>query len=266
MSYEKLAKALLRGKMYFGPALNALQGAPIRHAYLDALVGQIDRAAGLRVRLLEIGSWAGGSAITLCAALKRRGLDGVVTCVDAWQPYDLRGEQPPIYKDMSDAARDGDAYKLFRHNVAAAGLSDMVETRVGYSGDVLPSLDRGSFDLVFVDGSHKYRDVLSDIRLAAPLLRDRGIMCGDDLELQADQLDPQELEKAVASEIDYVLDQPNNVGYHPGVTKAVWEAIGHVSFWAGLWAMRRAGSEWTEIVLPNDQDLKIPAHLQESAE
>src|SRR6266403_5680313 len=91
MSYKFLAEALLSGKPYFGLALRAMQGVPERHEYFLPIVSSVisssARRKGGTVEILEIGSCAGGSAITWALALRQTGAAGKVTCVDPWKPY-----------------------------------------------------------------------------------------------------------------------------------------------------------------------------------
>src|SRR6185503_20791796 len=120
MSYRRLAEAMLQGRPYFGPALRALQGPPERHQYIRPVVNAVKNAAG-PLEILEIGSWAGASAISWAAALKELGLQGRVTCVDAWLPYfDLEKEKGGHYERMNRAAETGMIYKLFQHNVSCS--------------------------------------------------------------------------------------------------------------------------------------------------
>src|ERR1051325_9977009 len=93
---KRLIDALLLGKPYFGTAMRALQGPVKRHAYLQAIAREA-AATSKRgdVRVLEIGSWVGASAITWASSLQKFGVKGTVTCVDAWEPYfdlDIDGE------------------------------------------------------------------------------------------------------------------------------------------------------------------------------
>ena len=94
-----------------------------------------------QVRILEIGSWAGASAITWAEAIKKLGRSGRVTCVDLWQPYfDLTVEQESHYREMSEAAKENKIFNLFLHNIRAANVSDMIDYLIGNARDVLPKL------------------------------------------------------------------------------------------------------------------------------
>ncbi len=239
MSYRRLAEALLTGQPYFGPALRGLQSPPVRHKYMLPFVKAVLDGAGGPIEILEIGSWAGASAISWASALKKLQLEGHVTCVDPWRPYfDLGKEHSLHYQRMNRAADSGMIYRLFRHNVACSGFSDVIRAHVGESRAILPGLASQHFHLVYIDGSHAFEDVLFDIRQANRLVRPGGIICGDDLELQAKDLDPAELEAVAGSGQDYVFSEALRVHYHPGVTAAVGREYGEVNAWDGFWAVR----------------------------
>jgi hypothetical protein len=187
---------------------------------------------------------------------------GRVLCVDPWQAYfDTEKNSAETYREMNAAAVGDKIFRLFEHNIRTSGIAHCVEVRRGTSRDVLPQLPAASFDIVYIDGSHRFEDVLHDIREARRLVRDGGIICGDDLELEASSLDQSELSKAVADDREFVYSTVGHVYYHPGVTQAVAEEFSSLGVWNGFWAVCRCGTEWTSPIL----DLRsacIPAHIQ----
>jgi len=259
MSYQRLARALLHGREYYGRALESLQGLPERHRCMRPVVEKAaEFNAGRSLQILEIGSWAGASTVSWAKAVKSLPHAGRVVCVDPWQPYfDLHVERGFVYAAMNEVARQGDVLQLFVHNIRSAGVSDIVDYRVGASGEILPQLETASFDVIYIDGSHAMDDVMSDLSNAARLIRNGGIICGDDLELQRDAIDVAEHEAALASGRDYVRSLSAG-DYHPGVTEAVARFFGRVFSWNGFWAVRRVntGWEWPEI-----QPGELPAHI-----
>jgi predicted O-methyltransferase YrrM len=262
MSEKNLIEALLRGKPYFGSAMCALQGPAIRHQYLGALVDVVGRSKRWRkIRILEVGSWAGASAVSWAKAIKKLGRRGRVTCVDLWQPYfDLTIHHEAHYREMSEATIEKKIFQLFLHNIRAAQVSDMVDYVVGNAREILSRLPSEKFDIVYIDGSHAYEDVRSDIRDAKRLVRERGIICGDDLELRRNDVDEQEHIAAIEQQKDYVYSQKAHENYHPGVTEAVAREFGDVSCWEGIWAMQKIGGGWEK----TDLDMKkveIPQHI-----
>src|SRR5207249_9617995 len=72
-----------------------------------------------------------------------------------------------------------------RSSDLAAGLRDIILVKRATSRGVLSKLPDKHYGLIYVDGSHKYDDVSFDLSAASRLLRDGGILCGDDLELHS---------------------------------------------------------------------------------
>jgi len=250
---------------YFGTRCASRQGISSRHRYMSALVASWIRAhSGELCTVLEIGSWTGGSAITWAQALNEAGAAGQVVCIDKWEVnFEAAANAAEVYKEMTRAAASGDAEKLFWHNVRAAGVENRVALLRGFSQEILPLLESRRFSIVFVDGSHFYKDVLHDIGHASRLVQDRGIVCGDDLEVQRHECSEKTLRAGIAIDADYQLDDRTGLWYHPGVTAAVGELLGPVSVWEGFWAIERRGDTWQQVQLADVRD-ELPPHLRSS--
>lgn len=235
--WRDLAESILQNRPYFGAAMAAGQARPERMRHFPATVAAV-RGDG-NISVLEIGSWAGQSTVAWAQAIDATGLDGSVVCIDPWVPYfDEKVNDAAWYREMNRAAENSSIYNLFQHNIASSGFAAVIEPRIGTTAEIAPTLPPGSFDLVFVDGSHLYQDVVVDLREAARLVRDGGLICGDDLERQAADLDPDSLRVATESGQDTVD------GFHPGVTRAVSEAFGPVSVHDGFWCAKKEGGVW----------------------
>lgn len=252
-------------KPYFGRQLSAFQSPPVRYALLADLVRQVLRGKA-SVRILEVGSWAGASAITFATVIRELGIsDGKIICIDQWGKYFVAQDKSLHYKCMDAAIAQGEIQKLFRHNITACGVGDMVEIKQARSCEALPELESGSYDLVYLDGSHKKDDVLCDLQQAKRLVRSGGVICGDDLELLKSQLDSGAHQVELDRGTDYVVDPKTGVSYHPGVTEAI--AIMFDGVWQerGLWCVERFGERWSS---PSFQagNLEIPPHLQHAVE
>jgi len=265
MTLRSLKEALLSGRPYFGPTMRALQGLPIRHAYMQAVVELLskeNRTGAFKV--LEVGSWAGGSAITWAKAIQEYFGDGQVVCVDAWQPYfDTNIDSDSVYIQMNEAAQNGSIYDLFLHNIRTSGVANLILPMIGNSHDVLPTLDKGDFSIVFLDGSHRFEDVKNDILHSLDLIKEGGILCGDDLELQISEAGSVEAAEDATSDQDFIKSKLCGVNYHPGVTCAVGETFEEVSMWEGFWAMRKTATGWVKVDLSNCK-IVIPEHIAES--
>jgi predicted O-methyltransferase YrrM len=125
-------------------------------------------------KILEIGSYEGRSTCFLIEAVgARRGYD--IYCVDPW----TRSASHNVPMDLVE--------KRFDANVALAAARTANKGRVtkmkGSSIDLLPAMlpgHKGTFDLVYVDGSHEAHDVLLDAVLGFHLCRPGGLLIFDD--------------------------------------------------------------------------------------
>jgi predicted O-methyltransferase YrrM len=127
-------------------------------------------------RLLEIGSYEGRAAcflIEACAADRPIELH----CVDTWAggvEHDS-GAMPEVearFDRNLAAAREGAAHPVDFHKHKSLSAPALVR--------LLAAGRAGSFDLVYVDGSHQAPDVLADAVLAFMLLRVGGLIIFDD--------------------------------------------------------------------------------------
>jgi hypothetical protein len=121
-------------------------------------VGRLDPGA----LVLEIGSHQGRSTIILGLAARARGAR--VIAVDAFVDGKLFGGSPTRQR--------------FEANIAAAGLTDVVELVVGYSTKLRPTWDR-PIDLLYVDGKHDYWTYTDDLLWSRHLPADAEILVHD---------------------------------------------------------------------------------------
>lgn len=102
--------------------------------------------------VVEIGSHQGRSTVVLGHAA--RAVGARVVAIDAFVDGRLFG--------------GGSTRDRFEENIAAAGLTDVVELVVGYSTKLRPTWDR-PVDLLYVDGKHDYWTYVDDLRWSAHL-------------------------------------------------------------------------------------------------
>lgn len=138
--------------------------------------------------IIEVGSWLGASAIHMAGLLKKHGLDeSAIICVDTW----LGAVE--FWGDHADATRYGQlliengspqVQKQFIANVLHQGLRDTIIPFQQESGTAARVLNRMGVraDVIYIDASHLEDDVERDIRVWWPLLREGGVMMGDDYE------------------------------------------------------------------------------------
>lgn len=124
------------------------------------------------VRILEIGSWEGRSALFFLNYLP---LSRIV-CID---PFAGNAEhhRDPYFADLARKSE-----RQFDANLAA--FAPRIDKIKGLSSDVLPelALTGRRFDLAYIDGSHMAADVYRDATLTWSLMVDAGIVIFDDYE------------------------------------------------------------------------------------
>lgn len=242
--------SLKNGLVYFGKVHAAKQSWDIRTQHMEALLTrECARHLGEEFNFLEVGSWAGGSAILWANTLKKCGKrNAKVICVDAWTDYiNLDYNANSVHRAMKSAFEDDGIFRLFNHNIRCSGNADMVLPFRGKSCDLMKMFSPGYFDTVYVDGDHTYQACHQDILDGMKLVKEGGILCGDDLELQYHEVDEAYL-RQVAQEHDCVMDPKTQSFYHPGVALAVWDAFHQpVTAKDGFWAMRKSGGAFVPV-------------------
>lgn len=129
-------------------------------------------------RILEVGSFEGAS---VCYLIEKLGHAGAleVHCIDTWeggiehqaQGYNMSAVEARFDHNMRLAlSRCPNPVDFRKHK----GISEIHLSRLISTGR------RGSFDLVYIDGSHQAPDVLMDAVLGFSLLRRGGVMIFDD--------------------------------------------------------------------------------------
>ena len=129
---------------------------------LARMIHQFQDQHGHTPSVLEVGSWAGRSAIIMAKAGAR------VTCVDTWEgSKNDNGTQ--AYNGSHGRPLD-----VFRRNTA--GLD--IKAHVGKSPDAARDFDDHSFDIVYIDAEHDYDSVMADIKAWMP--KARHVLAGHD--------------------------------------------------------------------------------------
>ena len=116
--------------------------------------------------IVEIGSFQGRSTIVLASAAP----GGVtVTAIDPHAGNDRGPQQIDGYAD--DAAGD---HERFNANLARAGVADRVRHLRMFSDEALGEV--AEIDVLYIDGAHRYRPALADIKQWGDKVRPGGTM------------------------------------------------------------------------------------------
>lgn len=124
-----------------------------------------------RKMFLEIGAYEGRSTAWTVENMLVDG--GEIIVVDTWEG----GEEHATMAPMPDVEGRFD----YNASLMRVKFPDRHVTKnKATSYDALCGMRSAQFDFVYIDGSHKAKDVLTDAVLAWPLLKPEGIMVFDD--------------------------------------------------------------------------------------
>lgn len=135
--------------------------------------GLLARYRDLPVRVVEIGSWEGRSALFFMNFLPRSQL----VCIDTFEGSEEHRAHPEAFaNDLPEIER--------RFDTNLAPFAHRIEKRKAASAVALAEfgIDGRRFDIAYIDGSHASADVHGDGVLAWSLLVPGGIMMFDDYE------------------------------------------------------------------------------------
>lgn len=238
-----------------------------RHVSMLFLVSQIAKRHGngeRPINILEIGSWVGGSLLTWAHGIRtfNRG-NGSILAIDPLEPFrevDAETGAPDFARVIDVLLRNELPYRTLRHNIRFAHIDGGASHIRASSRQVGDHLRDGHFDIVYVDGEHGYPGVLRDLQISMRVLADGGVLCGDDLEIQAHQL-PEGFLAAHRDALDAVIPG-TTTGFHPGVTAAVGELFGPIEEHGGFWSVRRDGDSFVPANCPPTK-VTLPDHVPE---
>jgi len=144
--------------------------------HLEALTRLVRTIARSRpdaaLRVIEVGSWVGESALALHAGFLSAG--GTVYCVDSFE-----GAKTDWTGALAGSLEPAAVTNYFAQNVGEL-LNNGIQAIRGYSTDVADSMESQDADLVFLDASHDYRSVKADIEAWIRHVSPTGILCGHD--------------------------------------------------------------------------------------
>ena len=119
-------------------------------------------------RVVEIGTFKGKSTVWMAQALKQRAEEGAK--VAAIDPH-INTKDTEVVPDYQEES----SYEAFMNNVSSAGLDEWVEPVKKMSADAAKDWNQ-PIRLLFIDGSHRYEDVLLDLQLWEPDVNAGGII------------------------------------------------------------------------------------------
>ena len=132
--------------------------------------------------ILEIGSWKGQSSKNMGSFLKNAGLKCKIICVDTWLGSVEFINSDTAERDTYPVSGFPQIYYQFLSNVMKSGLEDIIIPFPQTSSNACRWLENKGVqcDLIYIDGSNEYRDIVMDLECCWPLLKKEGVIFGDD--------------------------------------------------------------------------------------
>jgi hypothetical protein len=107
------------------------------------------------IKIMEIGAYHGAN---ICSYMKTYAQHNMteIHCVDPWFYYNEYDENT----DKQPAKN----YSLFLNNISKLNSIDINKVYIhrGISGNIVPTFQNESFDIIYIDGNHRKRYVLED--------------------------------------------------------------------------------------------------------
>ena len=184
------------------------------------------------INLLEIGTWFGAGSTALFLEILPRGSS--ITLVDSWRKYHPPEAQTTLAARLMDLVPHAAISSTLRQIYKFEEMRPDVEVIVvrGVASRVLTAYKPKIFDCIYVDGSHYYDAVKADLQIAKYLLKDDGVLCGDDYLLPHT---PELIALAKSHLTTNFLSLPDGRGFYPGVLLAISEELPKVNMQDGFW-------------------------------
>lgn len=125
---------------------------------------------------VEVGSFLGQSTAALAFFIKHSKKRIALHAVDLFELNEFSDE--PHFKVIEE--HGGDFLAAFESNLRGAEVDDYVTVVQASSLDASKQYEDRSISFLMIDASHKYEDVVDDIRAWYPKIKMGGIISGDD--------------------------------------------------------------------------------------
>lgn len=127
-------------------------------------------------QFVEVGSWLGASTCYWANEIKNREKNIKVYAVDTW-----RGSDEDVHRQqIKQMGGDEALFNKFKLNIKNGGVDDIVTPIRMASVEASKLFEDESLDVVFIDASHKYQDVLEDLKSWFPKVKKGGKIAGHD--------------------------------------------------------------------------------------
>jgi predicted O-methyltransferase YrrM len=151
-------------------------GSLSERAYLFRLASDLPESS----KIIEIGSWVGGSTSFLSAGV--HGSKAKIYAVDTFLGSGSDDGQISMQGRMKKELRANSTKEIFLRNIRTLGFENKVEAIESDSIKAATHFPKMEVDMIFIDGDHTYEGCLKDIRTWLPYLKKGGIMAFHDFD------------------------------------------------------------------------------------
>jgi hypothetical protein len=189
--------------------------------------------------ILEIGVYAGDNTLHIAKILNLLNIKYTITCVDPWksETFGYSKNFSFYYKKFNEGLNSGKVFNLFKYNINAININKKVKI-FKKTSKVFFKKNNSTFDLIFIDGSHQYKNVLFDINYSKKFLKNGGLIIGDDYEIKFSDFDFDILNSKKNNE-DISFENKKKISFHPGVTMAVYKHFGNIKPINGIFVIKK---------------------------
>ena len=163
------------GAIEEGVIVNLTRARAVTNGYMsDEEIQWIAQTASRYERIVEVGAWTGRSTLAWLDNTK-----GNVLVVDEWKGS-TEGDLVDILARMGSEW----AWREFVYNTRHSSNLEIMKMESTLAAELCREQGR-TFQCVFIDASHDYASVKSDIEVWLPLVESGAVICGHDYRLDS---------------------------------------------------------------------------------
>lgn len=161
-----------------------LQGWIDQKSFESVFIHSLPDDKNRELVIVEVGTWKGLSAIFMAEILKNKGYSNFkIVCIDTWlgaQEFWTDGKG--VERDLKFINGYPSIFYTFTKNVKKIGHDDVICPFPLSSCEASFVLKYYgiSADIIYIDAAHEYEAVKNDISLYKPLVKNGGVLMGDD--------------------------------------------------------------------------------------
>ena len=244
LGYPRYLFSLKFNREYIGGYLLSDQEAGRdRQKIIKKIIKQIDKKF---IKVLEIGVYCGQTTLTISKQLKKDNKEFEITCLDIWDEFEnTTATDSFTHNKLVEVLKNSQVFNLFYHNLNVNNILDQCKIIKKKSNVYLKEINE-KYDLIIIDGSHLYDEVLEDLENSKKILNDKGFIVGDDYEVKYSNLSSLNLEELCKKRLDVFYDKNTKIRFHPGVTQAVFDSFGDLNQLNGLFCVQKKESNYID--------------------